>query len=441
MNYDLLKKTAQAAGIHEIELYTKMEKRLDISVFDEEVSEKTESETKVFCIRGVYNNQLVTVYTEKDSDDEIANVIKQIQTNAKYLANTDPYYIFGGDKEYYDIEAAETDFLTVSTPKKIELLLNITKELKKQTSKYFHGEANYEEVEGEISIINSNGLDVRKTYSYAVIVGEIVVSDQKEMQVAYKIKYVKKLADFDLVDFASKIVEDATSKLGAKAIKSGSYKVVLQNNVVASLMRAFIGNFAADKVKRKLSFLENKINEPVFGTNITLIDDPFYKDAPVCDSFDDEGVATSMHEVVKDGVLLTYLHNLSTASEFKTKSTGNGFKPSASSPVEIEPTNFCLKPGNATIEELYKEVGNGVLITNVTGLHAGVNNISGDFNLQCSGYLIENGLKGKAVTLIVLSGKFQDMLNNVIRIANDVDYFNGMVMPSIYVKSMNISGV
>ena len=144
--------------------------------------------------------------------------------------------------------------------------------------------------------------------------------------------------------------------------------------------------------------------------------------------------------VIENGVLKTYLHNLKTASMMNTSSTGNGFKSSVSSSVGIQPCNLYLKPGNISFEEMLKKVNDGVYITNVTGLHAGLNPISGEFNLQSSGYMIENGEITRPVTLIILSGKLDEMLNKVTYIANDFEFKSNVGTSSIAVESLAISG-
>ncbi len=77
----------------------------------------------------------------------------------------------------------------------------------------------------------------------------------------------------------------------------------------------------------------------------------------------------------------------------------------------------------------------------MSGLHAGVNNISGDFSVLASGYLIENGKKSKAVEQITIAGNFYNMMLNVKDIANDLKFaLNGIGSPSIFVGELSVSG-
>ncbi len=440
MNFEELLKEAKKAGIEEIELYERLNHNLAISFFDENVDQREESSTDVCAIRGVYNNQIATVYTEKNSTDSIPMLIKRLKEAASVITKDDPFFIYAGDEDYEKLPEKNSDFSEYSIAEKISLLKNIVKSLKNKTNYYYHAQVEYSEVWNEVRITNSNGLKLSKSAEYANVFANLICKKDEQMQEEYDYEFLNKLKSFDVDKFTTKIVDNTVSKFGASSIPSSTYKVVLQNEVVCSLLRVYQNVFSANAVKNKVSFLEGKLQTKVFGDNINIEDNPFLENAPVMSSFDDEGVATKKNIVVENGVLKTYLHNLSTAAFYNVKSTGNGYKQSVNSSVGVSFNNLCLKPGNSSFNQLLEEVNNGVLITDITGLHAGVNQISGDFNVQCNGYLIENGKRTKPVTLIILSGKFQDVFNNVKLLGNDTIYRSGIFAPSLYIEKMNISG-
>lgn len=168
---------------------------------------------------------------------------------------------------------------------------------------------------------------------------------------------------------------------------------------------------------------------------VTIVDDPFMKKSAKSRSFDDEGVATSYKELVSNGVLKTYLHNLVTAKKDGVKSTGNGFG------GNVGAVNLKLESGKSTLEEMISSLKKGVYITDVQGAHAGVNAVSGDFSLQASGYLVEDGKKIRPVALITVAGNFLNMLKDITMVGNDLKMsYYGVTSPSIKVKSMSVSG-
>mgnify|MGYP001073256031 len=100
-----------------------------------------------------------------------------------------------------------------------------------------------------------------------------------------------------------------------------------------------------------------------------------------------------------------------------------------------------IEPGNLTKDEIISTVEKGIFVTDVNGLHAGLNPISGDFNVQASGFMIENGKIANPVTLFVISGNFYEMMNNVDLIGNDIEKrFNEIASPTLKIKELAISG-
>ena len=154
-------------------------------------------------------------------------------------------------------------------------------------------------------------------------------------------------------------------------------------------------------------------------------------------SFDNEGVATYNKLLIKKGVPLLYLNNLEYAKKLNTEPTGNGY--GEGSKVGIDFTNLFVKPGSYNFDDVLKDIKKGVYITGVSGLHAGLNAKSGDFNLQAEGFNIENGKITTALNLVVLSGNLFDMFNNILKVCNDSKDLEQINLPSILFKKLNVS--
>ena len=135
------------------------------------------------------------------------------------------------------------------------------------------------------------------------------------------------------------------------------------------------------------------------------------------------------------------MHNLASADFFNEKPTGNGFKAGVAGSVNVSPTNLYLEPGTKSFDDLVASMDSGILVTDVSGLHAGLNPISGAFNVQASGFEIKDGKIDRPVTLFVVSSNFYELLNNIEEIASDLENnFIGVAAPSVKIKSVMISG-
>lgn len=440
MKFETLKTAAFKAGITEIEVYESTSNGIGISMFNGVVENNTSHQTHVCAIRGVYKNQIAMVYEENCSDEMIPSIIERLKDNCSIKNQKDPFFIYKGDATYPVLRDVIHDYDDYTLEDKVDLCSKLDTLMRKKDASVQMTECYYSEAEEKVHIENSNGLNVERHSRYAFLIAEAICVQNGETKTNYEYTRCNALKDIDLDALATEAVTGAVASFGAESISSGTYPVVLDKKVVSSLLDAFSNIFSANSVLKNMSFLKDKLGEEVFGKNITLIDDPLFWEAQQQYSFDDEGVATCTKAVVENGVLKTYLHNLKTAAMMQVKSTGNGFKNSVNSSVDIQPANLYLKAGDTSLEEMFKQLQNGVYITSVAGLHAGLNPISGSFNLQSSGFLIENGRKTKPVTLIIISGTLQELLNNVSYVGNDFEFKRGVGAPSLAIKSMAISG-
>ena len=203
-------------------------------------------------------------------------------------------------------------------------------------------------------------------------------------------------------------------------------------------MEFYVGSADAEEVQKKSSFFIGKLNEKVASSKVTIEDRPLDKTL-FARGFDDEGVATYNKPIIKNGKLQTYLYNLTTAAKDGVATTGNASR--GGGKMHISPFYLVFKPGKKSQEELFKEVDNGVYITEVTGLHAGMNPQSGNFSLQSTGFLIKDGKKDRALDIITVSGNLMDVFKDIIEVGNDSKQFtSGSSAPSVIIKKIAVSG-
>ena len=439
MDFKVLEEKALKEGINEIEMYTLSHSGTSISLLNLDIDQNQIFDTTVINIRGVYNNHIVSVYVENISNDNIDNVVERLKRSAMVSEDSKPYFIYEGDKEYLKVSLKENDLDSLSQEEKINFLKDVVKKVQAESEFVTAVESSLEIEKEEISIQNSKGLSLVRKESVGYIVIGAVINKDNEVKNSYDIQLFENFKDYDLNKALDNSVREALRQVGASSIESKEYKVVLKNSCVRNLLQAFSAQFSAKAVIDKMSSLDSKLNEKIFGDNITLVDDPLANKFNV-KTFDDEGVSTKKKNIVENGVLKTYFHNLQTAKMMNTNSTGNGFKASIRSGVGVLPANFFLKPGKKSLDELFEFVGDGIYITDFQGLHAGLDPISGNFNLQSKGYVIKNGKVDRPLTLIITSGNFFKMMNEVEEIGSNLEFFGSTGAPAIVVKSLSVSG-
>ena len=123
------------------------------------------------------------------------------------------------------------------------------------------------------------------------------------------------------------------------------------------------------------------------------------------------------------------------------KTTGNGFKSSYASSIGVSESNLYLQEGKMTFDQLMSEIGEGLIITDLAGLHSGANVVSGDFSLAAKGFYVENGKKTFPVEQITVAGNYFDLLKNIVAIGNDLKFpMSNIGSPSVIVEGLSIAG-
>lgn len=439
MNYNLLIEKAKEKGFSDIEIAVGSSSVTSISVFSGGV-DKTHTHDEVsITVRGIYNGKMAYYSTSK-ADEDLDLILDTLKENALSLTTQEEFEIFPGSEEYPEEETRDGGFLKISLADKVNMLLDLEKEVRAYDERIILVPyCEYQEVIESRKIINSKGLDLEKKKEFGYVYVQAVGKENEQTQSAFEIEIKTNYADFDPILIAQKVTKKTIKKLNADSLASKVYPVVFEREAMANLLGVFTSFFSGEAAVKKLTPLLGKEGEKVFSELLTIVDEAIYPESPYNEPFDDEGVACYRKEVVENGVFKTFLHNLKSAKHFKTKSTGNGFR--AGGAIGVQGVNFYIKPGERDLEELLGGIEEGVLITDLAGLHAGANPVTGDFSAQASGFLIKNGKIDRPVTLIVVSGNFVETMNQIEEIGSDLKFnVRGVGAPSIRFKGLPISG-
>ena len=440
MTYQEIISLGLQKGISEIEVYAKTSTDKTLKVFGGNLESYNGKEIFSVSIRGLVNGKMGYASCESLDENIINETLDKLITAANLLTSTEVEEIFGEKVDYEKVTNLESDAANYSLAEKTEFLKSLEQKAFAADERIKQvGYCQYVETEGEISIINSKGINLSRKYSYQVVVLGVVALENGKTNVGFTHKIESCFKAFDADKLVKESVEKAVSGLNADSVKSGSYPVILDQEVASDIFNAFAVVFSGYAAMKNMTMLNGKKGEKVFGDNVTLTDDPFCEASLIKVAFDDEAVPCKKRNVVENGVFTGFYHSLKTARFFNEEPTGNGFR--NGNQLIPSPTNLYMQPGNYTKEQLYEGLEEAILITDVAGLHAGLNVVAGTFNIQSSGYMIRNGKKAEPITLFVVSGSFYEMLNNIEKIGNDLpEKINDVVIPSLLVKGLMISG-
>lgn len=433
------------SGLEDMEVYYSTGSNLSLRVFEKELDTYNLSESEGISLRGIYKEKIGYSYAEKVDESSIDKLVKDVVENASIIDSEDEEFIFEGSKDYKEIDSFNPTLGDIKEEEKIEFVKKLEEEALELDERIVSVQACvYSDGYGETIMSNTKGLYLQDKSNIAYTYISVVAKEGEDIKTGMAYRAGNDFTKFNAKEIAKEAVEEALELLGAKSIKSGNYNVIFRNSAAADLIEAFTGIFSAEAVQKNLSLLKGKLNEKIANDNFTLIDDPYMDGGLARKSFDGEGVACKYKKVIDKGVLKTYFHNLKTAKKDGVESTGNASRGSYKSSIGISPSNFYVEKGKRSLEKIMADMDKGIMITDLQGLHSGLNSVSGDFSLAALGYLIEDGKISRPVEQITVSGNFFDMIKNIEEIASDLKFGlpGGAYIgsPSIKIKKLSIAG-
>lgn len=441
---DLVVKAAQDAGLRDYEIYYKESESVSTETLMHEISAFQTAGGAGACFRCIHNGKMGYASTELFSAEEASRIVMAAMENADVIEIEDEVFIHEAGDNY--VELAPQCTKEPTSAEMIDKALAMEKAMYAADARVMDGSQTVFGFEREtVGLCNSKGLDLTYSYDSSVYGAVATIKEGEEMYNAFKVK-VGDFADFDIEKVAKEVVQDAIDSIGQESVESGVYNIVFSNKMMASMLDTFFGIFSAENAQRGLSLLNGKEGEMVASDIVTIMDDPFRKETYNCMPFDGEGVATYSKAVVEKGQLKTLLHSLTTASKAGVASTGNGRKPGYASPVTILPYNFFIEKGGAgSKEDIFASIRSGIYVTQINGMHAGANAVTGDFSLAAEGFLIAEGKRAYAIKNFTISGNFYELLKKVAAIGDDLEFSTpsgGCTYgsPSVLVKEISVAG-
>jgi PmbA protein len=228
----------------------------------------------------------------------------------------------------------------------------------------------------------------------------------------------------------------AVGRLGSRKLASTTAPVIFENRIAASTLGPLIGAISGPSVARGVSFLKNRLGEPVFSPAVTLTDEPHRRRGLGSSPFDDEGVANRTTKLIDAGVLTTWMLNTASARQLGLQSTGHASRGLAG-PPGVGTSNLTLQPGELDQAGLMKAAGKGLLVTGLFG--PSLNPNTGDWSVGCYGYWFEDGEIAYPVSEITVAGNLAEVYRRVVPGA-DLEFRGSANAPSLLIDALAIAG-
>ncbi|MEL0284465.1 MAG: metallopeptidase TldD-related protein, partial [Ilumatobacter sp.] len=219
---------------------------------------------------------------------------------------------------------------------------------------------------------------------------------------------------------AGDAVDRATRLLGATKPRSRRTTVVLDPFVTAQVLGIIGSTLNGESVVKGRSLFRDRLGETIAAPGVTLIDDPTDPRAFTATDVDGEGLAARRNVLIDSGRLEMFVHSGYSARRAGTVSTGNAIRGGVAGLPGAGCQALQLVPGARAQEELISSIDDGVLVQSVSGIHSGVNTVSGDFSTGASGMSISNGAIAAPVREFTIATTLQRLLLDIIEIGADL---------------------
>jgi PmbA protein len=330
-----------------------------------------------------------------------------------------------------------------STKRKVELTLAVERAARGRPGVTQVENAVYSDAEGSVALANSRGFaagyDATQAWAYA----SAFAGEGADLMTGMGVDLGRDPGALDPEAIGGEAADRALALVGARQPESRRCPVVLDAFVASSFL-GFIGSMlSADAVQRGRSLFAGREGDEIADPVLALADDATDPGGPSSAPFDGEGSPTRRTPLIEDGRLLTFLFDVRTARRAGRATTGNASRGSYRSPPSVGATNLVLEPGERSLDELFETAVDGLYVTDVAGLHSGVNPVSGTFSVGASGRLIVNGEAATPVREITIASDLVSMLRSVRAVGSESRWIplgGSLKAPPILIGEMAVSG-
>jgi PmbA protein len=412
----------RAVAGEDIEAFVTHERNFSVKTFDAEVENLSSAEPRGVGIRLVTGARAGFAYTTDLTEKGIDVALGLARDNARHATPDEALGLAPAwRQEVAEVEGLFDDsFPSVSPEEKVSFALSLERATKVADPRIRTvEEAVYSDSDAEVAIATSTGVTASYRETSAWCYSIAIAADGDDTQVGFDFDLARGLGGLDAHSLARRAANRALGVLGATKIPSAKMPVVFDPYTAGQFLGVLASALSAEAVQKGRSLFAGRVGDKVAAEGLSLVDDGRVPAAPGSAPWDGEGVPTRRTEVIRDGVLQSFLYDLTTAKREGRDSTGNasrsGFK-SAPSPA---PTNLAFEAPGGSRADVLARAGKALLVQDFHGVHSGANPVSGDFSVGVTGRILNGGELGAPVKEVTIALPMVDILSRIVAVADD----------------------
>ena len=427
----------------QVEAYVGRRSDTDIVVYDGEIESLSSATSEGVGIRVVADGRQGFAYAGSLDPGVVEDTLAEARDNAAFGSRDEHHGLAAPDGvAAADLDLWREDLASFPASAKVELALELERRVKAGDPRIRSVESsNYGDGAGEAAVATSTGISASYRRTGCHVSAYALAGEGDETQTGGGYSVGRSPHDLDVDKAAGDAVERSTRLLGARKPPSARLMVVLDNRITTTLLSILAGTLSGEAVLKGRSLFANRVGEEVGHPSLTLVDDPTNPDAYGAASYDAEGLACRRNVLIAGGVLQGFVYNTYAARRAGTASTGSAVRAGFKSAPGVGCRALSLAPGPESQAEILARLGSGLLVQSVTGVHSGVNAVSGDFSVGAEGLLFRDGQLAEPVREITIASTIQRMLRDVVAVGDDLEWLPGSAAGvTLAIDGMSMSG-
>ncbi|MGA2529476.1 MAG: TldD/PmbA family protein [Acidimicrobiales bacterium] len=421
---------AKAGADEQVEVYVAHGRETSIRVFEGEIEELTAAESAGVGVRVISDGRQGFSYVGALDESAAAEALVEARDNARFATVDEHAGLASPDGvEAPVLELWRDELVAFPTDEKVALALELERRVRGGDPRIRQVvSSDYVDGFGETAIATSRGIEVTSRQTGCYLFVHAVAGDGDDTQTGLGYSVGRAPDDLDLEAAGTDAVERATRLLGAKKAKSAKLTAVLDRRVTATLLGILASTLSGEEAIKGRSLFAGRIGEKVGVDELTLVDDPTNPLAYGASEYDAEGLACRRNALISGGELTGFLYDTYAANLAGTSSTGSAVRGGFRTTPGVGAQALALEPGNYDQSEIIAKLGDGFLVQSITGVHSGVNRVSGDFSVGAEGLMIRGGELAEPVREVTIASTIQRMLQHVVAVGSDVEWLPGAAM-------------
>lgn len=415
---------AQARDGEQLEAYVGRSTDTQVRVYQGEVEQLAVADSLGVGVRIVHEGRQGFAYCGTFDAGALAETVTEARDNAAFAEPDEA----AGLPEPDGVEPAELDLWRpglseVPTDRKVALAIELERALLAADSRITGVEScDYGDSLSEAAVVTTTGIRRTSRATGCELVAYSLAGDGEETQTGFGFSLGRDFDELDVGAAAGDAADRALRLLGATQPPSERLTVVLDPWVTAQLIGIVAGTLGAEEVIKARSLFAGREGEQVAAPFVTLVEDPTDARSWGASPVDDEGLATRRVPLIEDGVLRGFVHSTWTGRRMGTPSTGSAVRGGFKSTPTAGCRAVTLTPGDRDAAALLATIDDGVLVQEVSGLHSGVNPVSGDFSTGAQGLRIRGGALAEPLREFTIASTIQRLLLDLVAVGSDLTW-------------------